>query len=66
MDELEQRQVRSEYELDDLVTVDLPLWYLRLTAPIAGQWRREVGVVALAFILGLAVGFSVALVMAHR
>ena len=61
MDEREERQLRAEFDVDEVITLDMPVWYLNLTSRVTGRWRREVAVVGAAFASGIAVGAAAVL-----
>lgn len=63
LDQREQRQLRLALDVDDVVEVDLPVWYMTLTQHISGRWRRELGVVLAALILGVVLGAALALML---
>lgn len=57
MDDRERRQRRDEFEVDEALGFDVPLWYLQLTARLRSSWRRDVlSVLAVGGLCG-AVGF---------
>lgn len=60
-DSREERQQREEFDVDEIVDIDLPLWYLSLTRHVSGHWRREVAVVVAAFAIGAVSGAAVVL-----
>lgn len=57
MDQRERRQRRDEFEVDEVLILDVPIWYLRLTGPLRRSWKRDVlSVVALSSVCAI-VGF---------
>ena len=42
MDEREERQLRAEFDVDEVIAIDMPVWYLNLTSRVTGtkdaQW----------------------------
>lgn len=41
LDDRERRQRRKEFEVDDALALDIPVWYLRMTQRFRLSWRRE-------------------------
>jgi hypothetical protein len=66
MDDREKREWEIPYDVDEVIDLDIPAWYLRLTAPIAGRWRRELSLVVAVLSTGLVVGLIIGFGLARR
>jgi hypothetical protein len=57
MDQRERTRRRDEFEVDEVLGLDIPVWYLRLTARLRRTWQRDVLSLVAVSSLGAAVGF---------
>ena len=53
----ERARLADEFGVDEVYVADLPVWWLRLTAPLAISWRRELAFWGLLLGVGVLVGF---------
>lgn len=42
MDQRERRQRRDEFAVDEVLLLDVPVWYLRLSGRLRRSWQRDV------------------------